>query len=320
MADKRVFAELLTKIVRRIAADEEKLITIVQDELGYGLGRKGGSVIEYWRKGHLPPRMTDVYQLARLLVERGGLLGRHELVSFLVVAGAVYTADLCDELFPETADMAAQFYPTPFLAPPRLSHAFVGRDQFVNHLRRQLFAGQDVALFALEGLPGVGKTTLAVAVAHDEAVCQHFRDGVLWVGLGREPNVLNLLNLWGLALGISMADLARFATVRERANMIRVAIGNRRMLLVIDDAWQLEAALKFKLGGPHCAYLLTTRLPEVALKFAGAGAKTVQVLNEADALALLAEFVPQVVGEMPDMARALVKAVGGFAAGFDVDG
>jgi hypothetical protein len=43
------FAQLLTEAVHRIRFRESKTIQIVQDELGYALGRDGGSMIEYWR-------------------------------------------------------------------------------------------------------------------------------------------------------------------------------------------------------------------------------------------------------------------------------
>jgi tetratricopeptide (TPR) repeat protein len=86
------------------------------------------------------------------------------------------------------------------------------------------------------------------------------------------------------------------------------------MLLVIDDAWQVETALLFKLGGPRCAHLATTRLPEVALRFADTGATVVRVheLSEADGLTLLARLAPEVVEREPEEARALVRMVDGL--------
>src|SRR5512135_605666 len=67
------FAQLLTEGIYHIRQRESKQIQVVQDELGYALGRTGGSVIEYWRKGHLPATHQDVEDLARELVRRGGL-------------------------------------------------------------------------------------------------------------------------------------------------------------------------------------------------------------------------------------------------------
>ncbi len=96
------------------------------------------------------------------------------------------------------------------------------------------------------------------------------------------------------------------------ARLLRSAIGSRRMLLVIDDAWKSEDALAFKVGGPHCAYLLTTRIPSVALDFASNGTTLVRELNEDDGLTLLARFVPDIVANERCTTRGLVQSVGGL--------
>ena len=54
----------------------------------------------------------------------------------------------------------------------------------------------------------------------------------------------------------------------------------RRMLIILDDAWRIEDALALKVGGPNCAYLVTTRFPEVALYFTDDGATVVHELTE----------------------------------------
>ncbi len=60
---------------------------------------------------------------------------------------------------------------------------------------------------------------------------------------------------------------ARLKSIEDWSRMLHSIIGQRRLLLVIDDAWRIEAALAFKIGGPHCAYLVTTRFPNIALHF-----------------------------------------------------
>jgi hypothetical protein len=42
---------------------------------------------------------------------------------------------------------------------------------------------------ALHGAGGFGKTTIAAALCHDEHVITAFFDGILWVTLGRNPNL-----------------------------------------------------------------------------------------------------------------------------------
>jgi hypothetical protein len=68
-----------------------------------------------------------------------------------------------------------------------------------------------------------------------------------------------LLGAWAAAVGVPAEEIARHINTAQRAHVIHAAIGLRRMLLVIDDAWQLDEALAFKVGGPNCVHLLTTR-------------------------------------------------------------
>ena len=162
----------------------------------------------------------------------------------------------------------------PFLAPPRPAQTLVGRDGVLSALKQHLIAGKSVAL---QGLPGAGKTALAIALANDPDLREQFCDGVLWIGLGRDPDTLALLGVWLNAL---IAEHDPALSIREAARFIHTAIGNRHLLLVMDDAWASEPALAFKLGGPNCAHLLTTRLPAVAIDFAGSVYANVIKVNE----------------------------------------
>jgi tetratricopeptide (TPR) repeat protein len=205
-----------------------------------------------------------------------------------------------------------QQYMGPFLAPPRPPYELVGRDELLRDLKKRLFTQDRLASVALSGLPGVGKSALAVALAYDREVTEYFSDGVLWANLGRKPNVLAHLGVWGTALGIPQAEMALLNTIEARAQAIHVTIGTRKILLVIDDAWETESALAFKLGGPNCAYLVTTRLSEVAKRFTGGGVTVTQELKENDGLRLLSRLAPEAVKAAPNETRSLVRAVGGL--------
>src|SRR5712691_1070902 len=223
---------------------------------------------------------------------QGVVIGDNNTITFIFQSGEQYTV--------------------PFLAPPRPPYYLTGRDNLLHKLKQQLLTGNNLALSALNGLPGVGKTALAIELAHDRDVLKHFHDGVLWAGLGRQSDVLAALSTWSRALGGSSDEIAKLTTVEDQAKAIHTLIATRSMLLVIDDAWEIEEALAFKVGGPNCAHILTTRLPEIALRFAGEGVTVVHVLNDADGLALLTRLAPGVVEAEPDEARTLVRAVGGL--------
>jgi hypothetical protein len=48
-----------------------------------------------------------------------------------------------------------------------------------------------------------------------------------------------------------------------------------------------------QVGGPNCAHLVTTRLPDLARHFAGNNAMVIHELNEDGGLALLALLAPE---------------------------
>lgn len=123
------FAQLLTEGVHRVRIGESKAIQIVQDELGYALGREGGSAIEYWRKGHIP-RLHEVELLGREIVRRGQL-ERSWLEKFLQSAGHPAPNLLGEELFGPVPNPSSNRGPlhtpkTELPAPERLAPFVVG--------------------------------------------------------------------------------------------------------------------------------------------------------------------------------------------------
>ncbi len=193
---------------------------------------------------------------------------------------------------------------------PRL----VGRDGVLARLRQRLCEGRahNIALTALNGLPGVGKTALSLALAHDTEVREHFRDGILWAGLGPNPNLLGVLSRWGTLLGVSLTETGTSSDNEAWTTALRAAIGSRSMLLVIDDAWRIEEALALSIGGPNCAHLVTTRFPTIATQVAADGATMLHELSESESIALLKMLAPSVIDHELKRATDLIHTVGGL--------
>ncbi|MGI9179635.1 MAG: tetratricopeptide repeat protein, partial [Longimicrobiaceae bacterium] len=190
-----------------------------------------------------------------------------------------------------------------------MPNPFVGRDDLVDEMAKRLVSGDSMALSA-EGMPGVGKTTMAVALAHHQAILDHFEDGVLWAGLGVKPDVMSALATWAEALG---KDVSSEIDPAKRALAVKNAVAQRSLLLVVDDAWQIEPAQLLRCGGPNCCHLLTTRNEAIARAFAGAAhVESVPELEDEPAFRLLQELAPEACAADPAVARALVSAVGGL--------
>src|SRR5438876_7243496 len=96
------------------------------------------------------------------------------------------------------------------------------------------------------------------------------------------------------------------------ATAVRTVIGTRQILLIIDDAWNVEESLTFKVGGPNCAHLVTTRFPFIGMTMGADNITTVSELNAEESMKLLRQIAPQVVEHEVKKAYDLVLAVGGL--------
>ncbi len=217
-----------------------------------------------------------------------------------------------DELTPSSLPLPAALHDP--MIPDILGQGscLLGRDGLLQQIKQSLLAGESQTLTVLQGLPGVGKTAITVALTTDAQVQDHFPDGILWAEMGPQADVSKVFARWGSLLGFKEADSNSSLSWSTWGKILRALIGQRRMLVVIDDAWNVEAALALRVGGPQCAHLLTTRLPRVASACAPEMTIVVPELAEADGLALLTHIVPQVVEHETETARTLVRMVGGL--------
>ncbi|MDG4560682.1 MAG: NB-ARC domain-containing protein [Candidatus Competibacter sp.] len=170
---------------------------------------------------------------------------------------------------------------------------FVARPTEFDSLKKRLLdpKGDAVAITAaLRGAGGYGKTTLAKKLAHDAEIQDAYFDGVLWVELGEQGGgkVLSLISdLTALVTG----EARTMTTIEAARTALAEALGDRRILLVIDDVWRKHDLEPFLQGGSHTTRLVTTRfdreLPEAAFRH------PVDAMRPGEALKLLAWGLPE---------------------------
>jgi hypothetical protein len=157
-------------------------------------------------------------------------------------------------------------------------------------------------------LGGIGKSTLAAALAYDEDVQERFPDGILWATLGQQPEILSLIHGWIQAL----RDYDFRPTTVEAASMhLRTLLQDKAVLLVVDDVWNPEHAIHFKVGGPHCQVLITTRRADVADEV-GAELHQMDVMTPEQSLDLLAARLGRSLEEIEREEALLLAEVIGY--------
>jgi hypothetical protein len=204
---------------------------------------------------------------------------------------------------------------------PSLPSLVIGREEDLAEIKQRLgAAGERRPLTVIQGWPGVGKSTLAAALAHAPDVADQFPDGVLWASLGEAPSVLSELLAWAEALHI--ADPGHTRSIEEITTQLTAVLRDKRMLLILDDVWQVEHALPFRVGGQACGTIMTSRLNDVAQALAPTAHDVYRlpVLSEAHALELLSKLTPETVGDFPNEARELVRDLEGLPLAIQVAG
>jgi DNA-binding SARP family transcriptional activator/uncharacterized protein HemY len=144
-----------------------------------------------------------------------------------------------------------------------------------------------VVISAIDGMAGIGKTALAVHVAHQLA--DRFPHGQLFIDLhgytqGYPPRTANqALEAFLRTLGVPTAQIP--ADVEERAALYRERLAGTRTLIVLDNAADEAQVRPLIPGSAGCLVLVTSRRKLQALD--DAHTLALDVLPGPDAIALL---------------------------------
>jgi DNA-binding SARP family transcriptional activator len=156
---------------------------------------------------------------------------------------------------------------TGFVAPaqlPRDISDFAGRDEVLGRIGGMLAPpaesdGTAAGVVVLTGMPGVGKSVLAVRAAHQARGA--FPDGQLYADLGRsggkpaDPGSVLGNFLW--AAGMPEENLPM--TLAERGKLFRSWTAGRRMLILLDDAVSGSQVRPLLPADAGCRVLVTSR-------------------------------------------------------------
>jgi tetratricopeptide (TPR) repeat protein/transcriptional regulator with XRE-family HTH domain len=184
--------------------------------------------------------------------------------------------------------------PGPCQLPPAVAD-FTGRTEQATRLGALLAstgdggAGAAVVVSAVAGQAGIGKTALAIHVAH--RLRDRFPDGQLYVNLrGAQQQPLPATLVLGRFLrALGMDGAAIPEDVEEREALYRAVLADRRVLVVLDNAAGEAQVRPLLPGTPGCGVLVTSRARLAGLE--AARLVHLDVLEEPQALELLGRIV-----------------------------
>jgi tetratricopeptide (TPR) repeat protein len=119
-----------------------------------------------------------------------------------------------------------------------------------------------VAISAINGLGGVGKSVLAALVARDCEVRRRFRDGIAMIEVGKQPNLIELQARLGALVGVEAKEFT--GDLDANRQRLSQAFRDKHMLIILDNVWKREAINALNCGAPGLKFILTTRIVALA--------------------------------------------------------
>jgi hypothetical protein len=185
----------------------------------------------------------------------------------------------------------------PFQVEPRPPH-FIAPEEAISDLKSRLFGemGPSPSITVIHGMGGLGKTTLALAIAHDREVRKRFPHGVLWARFGEEPLLLSLLKAWlrdlenresGNDIHVNMSVVAKGGSTvshitqqvalreltpenaDEASKRLQTLLQDSAALLILDNVWDSSHVRPFLVGSDRCRTIITSRRANIADELGG---------------------------------------------------
>jgi tetratricopeptide (TPR) repeat protein len=173
----------------------------------------------------------------------------------------------------------------PFQAIPDLPY-FVGRQKIIQAVSQALLSNHHQSVYFIQGMPGVGKTSLAAKIAYQ--MRPYYPDGVLWARLDNS-DPMSILDTFGRAYGL---NASRYTDLDSRSRVLRELLVDKRVLMILDNANRSQEIWPLLPPTGPAAVLVTTQHQDL---WAASGARRFLLgpfsQDEGHALVLFSRFL-----------------------------
>jgi hypothetical protein len=204
-----------------------------------------------------------------------------------------------------------QEYRFTYVTAPPLPRNYVDRPEALVNLRNRLVTeggGPSIAVVALKGMGGIGKTVLAQAVCHDEVVQLAFPDGIIWTTAGRESTYDLITRMQEVRRALGDEPAGKESEL-QCVNRYRSVMRDKAALVIVDDVWRSEDVEPFRAESPRSRLLLTTRDVSIAAAV-GAEEEIADLLTLEQSRAVLARWSGSDTDHLPPAAAELIRECG----------
>ena len=173
---------------------------------------------------------------------------------------------------------------TSIITQPQVYGRDEDRDKIIDFLVGDASGFQNLSVYPIVGLGGLGKTTLTQLIFNHDKIVDHFELRI-WVCVSEDFSLKRMIrSIIESASGHATADLELEPLQRRLVDLLQ----RKRYLLVLDDVWDDEQGnwqrLKSVLacGREGSSVLVTTRLPKVAAIMGTRPPHDLSILSDTD--------------------------------------
>lgn len=239
----KTFAEVFKKY--RLRAEFETFASF-----GNALAEKGyfydESIFSHWQKGtRIPSNRQLVIKILEIFVERDAVRTIEEANDFLSSAGLGYLT----EKEKEGVSFTRLIY-THFQVPNEIAY-FTGRQSIIDNIvtNKALFGN----VILIHGPAGVGKTALAIKLAH--LLRNRYTDGVLWYKV-EEDNIQDILFSIASIFGENLREIR---SIQTRATVVRSILAGKKVLIIFDSGELCDDIYLLIPNSRFCTTIITSQ-------------------------------------------------------------